>query len=487
MAALTTYLKTSGQASYTYNFGGKNSPPKPKNLFIIRFQRAAPVASWQRELSFVVKSADRPAITPTTEELNQYNKKRQVYTGYKINPVRVSMFDTADNLAAKMWSEYANHYFGDFVNTVDKWGYDTTSDYFKGGDPGSRGFGFVPQAGDADLAQFFFSTVDIYQLFGGQYLLTTLVHPRISSFEPDDLDYGSSDPGVVSVTLNPEAVLYHNDGVPQALANDQYLVDVFGSVDANDGDIRAVGRRQETPSTTQDLSFASIPRRPEIKPTSKVSANQPLQPTIDIEMRKYRGSIGVGSFSEYNFGSVVEGGASSQDVSLLPLYGESPASATTARSASGPLFAEDTIERNTQRNLAGLPLFAASDLSARAVRSDGQMAASLQLSSNGQNDAVSNALAQPYVNKKAGISGTNYDVAVASVQAAANPNGTFDPKYYADAVVGSTLAANQVGGGSPRDQVRKVGGIELSSDAYGLMNASRKPTAQIGINPNRRR
>ena len=222
---MTRYLRSPRQASTTFDLGGAQTP-RPKGLFVVRFRRgdnSQGTSYWQRDLGFLVKSIDQPTISPKTEEVNQYNKKRQAITGYTINPVNMTLFDTADGMALQMWSEYAKHHFGDFSQSVENYRYDLLDEEsMKGAD---IGYGFL-----ATNEQFFFTAIDIYQVFRNAYTKTTLVNPKITAFDPEDLDYEQMNTVMYRLTLAYEAVLYHSDGAPQSIDADAELAAAFKDI-----------------------------------------------------------------------------------------------------------------------------------------------------------------------------------------------------------------------------------------------------------------
>jgi hypothetical protein len=87
----TPILRSPQQAANTFSQPG--GFPRQRNVYIIRFIPNGGQTNFSN-LTFAAKSIERPKINPKTEELHQYNKKRQVYTGFKIEPVRVH-FSTA--------------------------------------------------------------------------------------------------------------------------------------------------------------------------------------------------------------------------------------------------------------------------------------------------------------------------------------------------------------------------------------------------------
>ena len=210
-------LRSPIQANTT--FAQKGRKPRQHGVFLIRFQATATqVPQGLSTLTFAVKSIDRPKVQMKTEELNQYNKKRHVFTGFNYEPIRVQFYDSADGAAQNLWTCYARYYFGDF-NAMTSAGrvptavaYDVTLPEFFGSP-----LGFTAKNGGAANpdAQFFFNLISIFHFYDGYCDQYDLIHPRIKSYDPDDLDYESSAISMISMTLVFENLQYYQ-GVPVA-------------------------------------------------------------------------------------------------------------------------------------------------------------------------------------------------------------------------------------------------------------------------------
>lgn len=224
-------LRGQTQASTIFGIGG-GSAARPKGLFHVRFRSGdVDSLSWSRDFGFLVKSVDQPTIQQKAEEMNQYGKKRQIVTGFSLNPINMTVYDTVDNLAQQMWARYLAYYYGDFSQDESAYGYDIVDyrDQLLGGD---TGFGYSPKVSsndDAKIAdsQFYLKAVDIYKVYRGTFVRTTLVNPRIISADPEELDYESMSPMMWRFNIAFEAVVYSNGGAPAAISGDSYLSTVF--------------------------------------------------------------------------------------------------------------------------------------------------------------------------------------------------------------------------------------------------------------------
>jgi hypothetical protein len=231
------YLATPNQASTAFGIGGAH-PIRPKSLFVMRFLRKAGEGGdeWKGGLSFLVKMIDRPTVQPVVEELNQYNKKRVIHTGIKYSPVTCILYDTADSAATSMWVQYAQHYFGDYRQDASSYRDDVISPKMFGTTgQNTEGYGFginktSAASVDGSNTQFFFDRIDVFQVWGGEYTCFQLLNPRISNFDPDELDYEASGAATITMTLAYEAIYHENGGKPQNITDNASLMEIFGGV-----------------------------------------------------------------------------------------------------------------------------------------------------------------------------------------------------------------------------------------------------------------
>ena len=207
-------------------------PIRQKSLFFARFLRRVGEGGeeWKDGLSFVLRTIERPSVQPVVEELNQYNKKRLITTGVKYTPINCTLYDTADGAAMNMWAQYARYYFGDFRQTPVGYSDDITSSQMTRGTGDGFGFGIRPTS-QSDIhglgSQHFFEKIEVMQVYGGEYTGFELINPKITSFTPDELDYGSSDAATISLQISYEAIYYINEGKPAPLTDNEAAMEVF--------------------------------------------------------------------------------------------------------------------------------------------------------------------------------------------------------------------------------------------------------------------
>jgi hypothetical protein len=437
-----TVIRSPRQATTVYGLDG-GSAPRQKNLFYVRFVPSATLPAtntgWQNNLGFMVKSVDRPSIQPQVEELNQYNKKRQITVGYKIQPLRMSLYDTADSMVMSMWNDYSKWYYGDFNQTSDSFQYDVTLGSMN--DSGS-GFGYQPRPSSNnndkddpnDLnSQFFFNQIEIYQVFGGQYVEFDLINPKIATFDPDELAYDSSEIATINMTLAYEGILYKNNGLPQPINQNSLLSFVFGQT--FDGDSLIVSGATARPNYQTSIPNVTIP------PVSNSNfASLSSAVGLSVNSGNTLASGALAQFGNYDFGSLSRavslGGGIASDIASLA-SGNNPLSSLLNLPVGTPPVTNPESQLLGQTGSAPSPSVSSSDLDSALG----------ELFSSG--DTTNNPYAQSYIS---------------------------------DNLAPGTAASAMMSGDSPTDQTVDGSGLALNSQTYGVVNAQRPSYSQIGFN-----
>lgn len=455
-------VRSPRQAATIFGLDGAR-PPRQKNLFIVKFVKNGDTSgsftsgasgTWNKDLGFMVKSVDRPSVEPKVEELNQYNKKRLVHTGYKIGQTRLTLYDTADSMAMRMWTEYSQYYFGDFRHSAQAqtdWQFDTVTQQYQ--DTAGGGFGFAPQSstnsalnttGDFTVP-YFFSTISVYQVFGGNFVQFDLINPKITSFDPDELDYSNSDIATITMGVSAESIQYVNGFQPKDINSDSFLQQAFGNPEWFYGDT------VEIPSS--DISATTYPAAFTPPPSQYSYSNQISTPAYTLS--SYPTSYAAGalsSFGAYDFGST----AAITPAALKPLSTDLAFAASTNSALASVLgIADPTVYP----------------------------------------DASVKQLIKPYA-PPSYISQAIFDEASSAVEAISG-QGQGDPGI-AQAVTYGIISAALANGVAPRDQMYNQNpgnaagpnswssttaqGLALSRESYGIVNAQRPPSSQIGFN-----
>lgn len=287
--------------------GASVGPPRPKFLFVVRFIRGAGEGSakWKDGLSFAVRSFDRPRIQPQTQEFNQYNKKRLVHTGVKFGGVNVDFYDTVDSVVSYMWNEYAAYHFGDFRRQTDTdWKYDATNQEFY--NSGNRGFGLTLPGGISSPdteAGFFFEKVECYQFFGGLYTQFDLIHPKITSFDPDSMEYENGGSNGIRMSMDYETVIYHNGLIPAPIVTNEELIGLYGN--------QLDGNVYEPPGSYQRNIFQNLSTQANgvnnlVRSVGRLIGSESLAGAEVIPANVTKGLGVLSSFGVFDFGGGVD-------------------------------------------------------------------------------------------------------------------------------------------------------------------------------------
>lgn len=207
--------------------------PKPKFLFYVRFMRsnggggdgAGGNLDWTRGIGIIIKSMDRPRVQFETETLNQYNKKRLVQKKINYGPLTIKFHDTVDNRAYHVFEEYFRFYYGDpRQSSSADWSWDQMANALETGSGGS--WGFTPPDVDPNYA-YFFSHLEVYQIYGAKYSRFDIINPKIVSFDPDELDFSDGSAGAeLTMTFEYEGIVYQGNGLD--LASSGGLIEEIG-------------------------------------------------------------------------------------------------------------------------------------------------------------------------------------------------------------------------------------------------------------------
>jgi hypothetical protein len=438
----TQYIVSPTQAANTFTQIGGFA--RQKNVFIVRFvtTTTGPIMSNFSNLTFAVKSVDRPKVNLKTEELNEYNKIRVVHTGRKLEPIKMQLYDSADGAVQNMFAAYCGYYFGDLMNqgiignTNNSYQYDATSSLFA--DFAGSGFGFTGKNGllgslntnisaidtlTAD-AQWFFDRIEVYHFYDGLFDLYCYTHPRIENFDLSELDYSSADVSTINMMFKYEQLQYY----PQNQVAGFDFPEFQNQFNGNPLDVTTIPF-----PATQPIQPQQIANPNDINIVSLLSSTAALSGITNI-VNNYNYSSapstgGIGIFGSFNFGPATNGnGNTAADLSTLSLG--NPALTTALNLGSNVL---------TTGSGGVSPVFTQAQ------------------ATGGLNPALYPATAA----KVAGVSsgyGSGSTIVTTGLAAANAINGT---------------SAN----------VNASGQITLPLSAYGTINSLAQGTAQYGFNP----
>ena len=223
---MTTILRDQQHAARLFTDDHFRLAPKHKFLFHVSFsinQGALKDVNLlhrhRNEINMLVKSTDLPNYTMTVESLNQYNRKKNVQTVMKYNPITIVFHDDNMGLINTVWQNYFNYYYADPSSAADPGAYDRTA---------TKSFKYTNNAYGLDNSSTlpFFNSITIYQMAKHEYVSYKLMNPIINSWNHNKVDYSQSGIHDNTMSINYEAVSYDTgavvQGAPVGFAQEHY-------------------------------------------------------------------------------------------------------------------------------------------------------------------------------------------------------------------------------------------------------------------------
>lgn len=192
--------------------------PKSNFLFYVKFMRSdtsnlnGTSLDWSRGVGLYVTSVDRPSLQYDVTVLNQYNKKRLIQKAANTQAIDIYFHDTIDNMASNMLEEYYKFYYGQASATdVKDWAWDITANEMI--NPNQGNWGYDPPKVSPNNS-YFFSHIEIYQLYGSRYTRIDVTNPKITSVKYNALDYSDSKTSNIFINVDYEGIIYKGNNIP---------------------------------------------------------------------------------------------------------------------------------------------------------------------------------------------------------------------------------------------------------------------------------
>jgi hypothetical protein len=153
------------------------------------------------EIGMLVKSVTLPKFTMATDQVNQYNRKKQIQRQHKFESSTIKFHDDNMSLINNLWQNYYSYYYADSRSALKAGAYNRnairnydsiTSNY--GLDNGST----IP----------FFTYIKIYQMARHEYVSYTLHNPIIKSWDHSTVGYEDKNLHDFTMMVDYEAVSY---------------------------------------------------------------------------------------------------------------------------------------------------------------------------------------------------------------------------------------------------------------------------------------
>jgi hypothetical protein len=200
--------------------------PKHKFLFHVAFninigalRNIDLVQRHRNEINMLVKSCSLPQFSISAETLNQYNRKKNVQTTHKHNPIEINFHDDNMGIINQLWQNYYKYYYADPTSAED------TNAYRRNA---TKGYSFVNNAYGLDNGSLnpFFNYITIYQMARHEYVSYKLHNPIITSWNHNKVDYAQTGVHDNQMQLSYEAVSYNvgetTQGDPEGFGLEHY-------------------------------------------------------------------------------------------------------------------------------------------------------------------------------------------------------------------------------------------------------------------------
>lgn len=222
------YLRDFNHASKTFRTNSYQNAPKLKFLFHTYFD-INPVAynkglQTGTNLGLLVKTVKLPSYTFTTQELNQYNRKRIIQTKIKYDPINITFHDDGGNVIRDMWKAYYGYYYKDGTKpnialAGNRGGRNINSSagatqngqasaynnrtQYDASIQGNADWGYIgePAGGGTGPKVPFFKRITVFGLNQHNWVAYTLVNPLITRFSHDTYSY-SENTGTMEMTMD---------------------------------------------------------------------------------------------------------------------------------------------------------------------------------------------------------------------------------------------------------------------------------------------
>lgn len=203
------------------------SVPKQKNIFFVRFELHPHAQAYldeqirilnqttnsavnydMNEISYFVKTCERPDVNFEIKTVHQYNRKRHHYTKLNYNPLNVEFYDDVNSSMILLLQLYTRYYYGDFDSSASPswWNYDMVSNAqtFEQFSRGNWGYRFT-NMGDKDET-YFFKRISIVEITGTTFTAYNVYNPKIVSYTLDEKTQDTSEPNLVNIQFEYEGI-----------------------------------------------------------------------------------------------------------------------------------------------------------------------------------------------------------------------------------------------------------------------------------------
>ena len=184
--------------------------PKHKFSFYVRFEFAdeslATFGNFTKEnvneAGILVKRADMPSYAFETTTLNQYNRKKILYTMLNYNPINITLHDDTAGVTNALWAIYYGYYVRDRSNPNSAY---TATQYASSAYAERMNFRYgLDNNTQAPLLR----KIHLYTMGRRRFTSYSLVNPKITTWDHSDFDHSLSEFAENTLRVEYEAVQY---------------------------------------------------------------------------------------------------------------------------------------------------------------------------------------------------------------------------------------------------------------------------------------
>ena len=162
------------------------------------------------EIGMLVKSVTLPKFTIATDQVNQYNRKKQIQRSHKFESSTIKFHDDNMSLINNLWQNYYSYYYADSTSALKAGAYNRNA--IRNFDSIKSNYGL-----DNGSTNPFFTYIKIYQMARHEYVSYTLHNPIIKSWDHASVNYEDKNLHDFTMMVEYEAVSY---GSGQVTAGD---------------------------------------------------------------------------------------------------------------------------------------------------------------------------------------------------------------------------------------------------------------------------
>jgi hypothetical protein len=153
------------------------------------------------EIGMLVKSVTLPKFTMATDQVNQYNRKKQIQRQHKFESSTIKFHDDNMSLINNLWQNYYSYYYADSTSAKKAGAYNRNA--IRNFDSITSNYGL-----DNGSTTPFFTYIKIYQMARHEYVSYTLHNPIIQSWDHATVNYEDKNLHDFTMMVGYEAVSY---------------------------------------------------------------------------------------------------------------------------------------------------------------------------------------------------------------------------------------------------------------------------------------